>query len=83
MALIFSIFLWPLEPLLQYPFLRAQQVFGTDWSLFRTYRGAFLGLIATDDSAPHSRREAAKIPPERAFLGPIGAFWGKPPFGVP
>ena len=31
MALIFSIFLWPPEPLLQYPFLRAKMLQG--WSL--------------------------------------------------
>ena len=39
-----------------------------------------MGLIGTESSAPHSRREAAEIPSQGPFLGPISAFWAKPPF---
>ena len=38
--------------------------------------GAFSGLIGTDSSAPHSRGEAAEIPPK-------GPFWAQlAPFGL-
>ena len=38
--------------------------------------GAFSGLIGTDSSAPHSRGEAAKVPPK-------GPFWAQlAPFGL-
>ena len=43
---------------------------------FSAPTGAFSGLIGTDSSAPHSRGEAAKIPPK-------GPFWAQlAPFGL-
>ena len=60
---------------------RAENTFGVyffpsnDWSLFRAYRGLF-GADRTGSSAPHSRGEAAEIPPK-------GPFWAQlAPFGL-
>ena len=57
-------------------------LFGPDWSLFRVYRGLF---GADWDRFLHALqpRGGSRNSPERAFLGPIGAFWAKPPFAKP
>ena len=57
-------------------------LFGPDWSLFRVYRGLF---GADRDRFLHTSqpRVGGRNSPERAFLGPIGAFWAKPPFAKP
>ena len=54
-------------------------LFGPDWSLFRRNFGA------DRDRFLHTsqRRGGSRNFPERAFLGPIGAFWAKPPFAKP
>ena len=50
-------------------------LFGPDWSLFRAYRGVFGAgwdrFLRTSQPLGGSRNS-----PERAFLGPIGAFLG-------
>ena len=49
-----------------------------DWNLFRAYRADWDRILRT--SQPRGGRRHS---PERAFLGPIGAFWAKPPFAKP
>ena len=57
-------------------------LFGPDWSLFRPYRGLF-GADWDRFPCTSQPRGGSKNSPERAFLGPIGAFWAKPPFAKP
>ena len=57
-------------------------LFGPDWSLFRPYRGLF-GADWDRFLRTSQPRGGSKNSPERAFLGPIGAFWAKPPFAKP
>ena len=57
-------------------------LFGPDWSLFRAYRGLF-GADWDRFLRTSQPQGGNKNSPERAFLGPIGAFWAKPPFAKP
>ena len=57
-------------------------LFGPDWSLFRAYRGLF-GADWDRFLRTSQLRGGSRNSPEKAFLGPIGAFWAKPPFAKP
>ena len=57
-------------------------LFGPDWSLFKAYQGLF-GADRDRFLRTSQPGGGSKNSPERAFLGPIGAFWPKPPFAKP